>query len=225
MFSSSFHFAAVIIGLASARIALASPSPALTHVPVNEFATDGGIVVSHKAADYFPHAVGDLRAWDISTRFTGYNSTMESWLTSIDPHSAATDEDKAIALTSVAFAKPYDPTDVDMARDVQALKIFSTRNPVRWSVCAAFFSCISGTTCTLAIQIGSAPRSQCQSQGGQNCCISWSTYNVRAGFFSTTWTSCNQEVTDDGYTSASCEGRSTSQGGDVCLSNRATGCT
>ncbi|KAJ7192364.1 hypothetical protein GGX14DRAFT_29881 [Mycena pura] len=240
MFSSSFNFAAVILGLASVRIALASPAP----TPVNEFATDGGIVVTHNAADYFPHAVGDLSAWDISTRFTGYNSTMESWLTSIDPHSGATDEDKAKALMSVAFAKPYDPTDRDMASDVQALLdtvagkttstavdrrdssfIVSTSHIVVWHTCAAFFSCVSGTTCSFNLQVGSAPRSQCQSQGGQNCCISWSTTTVQVGFFSTTWTACNQEVTDDGDTSASCEGKSTTQGGDVCLSNRATGCT
>ncbi|KAJ7192360.1 hypothetical protein GGX14DRAFT_480225 [Mycena pura] len=240
MFSSSFNFAAVILGLSSVRIALASPAPA----PVNEFATDGGIVVTHNAADYFPHAVGDLSAWDISTRFTGYNSTMESWLTSIDPHSGATDEDKAKALMSVAFAKPYDPADRDMASDVQALLdtvagkttstavdrrdssfIVSTKHIVVWHTCTAFFSCVSGTTCSFDLQIGSAPRSQCQSQGGQNCCISWSTTKLQVGFFSTTWTTCNQEVNDDGDTSASCEGKSTTQGGDACLSNRATGCT
>ncbi|KAJ7642436.1 hypothetical protein DFH06DRAFT_1214742 [Mycena polygramma] len=242
MFSSSFNFAAVIVGLASVRIALATPAPALA--PVNEFATDGGIIVTHNATDYFPHAVGDLSAWDISTRFTGYNSTMESWLTSIDPHSAATDEDKAKALISVAFAKPYDPANTDMASDVQALLdtvagkatsmavdrrdssfTVSFSNIVVWHTCAAFFSCVSGTTCSFNLQIGSAPRSQCQNQGGQNCCISWSTYNVQVGFFSTTWTACNQEVVAEGDTSASCEGRSDTQGGDVCLSNRATGCT
>ncbi|KAJ7138931.1 hypothetical protein C8R46DRAFT_1200980 [Mycena filopes] len=239
---SSFNFAAVLLGLASVRTALASPSPA--PAPVNEFATDGGIVVTHKAADYFPHAIGDLSAWDVSARFTGYNSSMESWLTSIDPHSAASDEAKAQALMSVAFAKPYDPTDGDMAADVQALldtvagKTTSTAvdrrdstftvslsHIVVWHTCAAFFSCVSGTTCSFNLAIGSAPRSQCQNQGGQNCCISWSTYNVQAGFFSTTWTTCNQEVNDDGDSSASCEGKSTTQGGDVCLSNRATGCT
>jgi hypothetical protein len=240
MFSSSFNFAAVILGLASVKIAFASPSPA----PVNEFATDGGIVITHKAADYFPHVVGDLSPWDISTRFTGYNSTMESWLTSLDPHSGATDEDKAKTLMSVAFAKPFDPSDKDMVDDMQALLdtvagrttsravaerdsqfVVSASHVVLWHACAAFFSCVSGTTCSFNLQIGQAPRSQCQSQGGQNCCISWSTYNVQAGFFSTTWTTCNQEVSDDGDSSASCEGKSSTQGGDVCLSNRATGCT
>ncbi|KAJ7192362.1 hypothetical protein GGX14DRAFT_480238 [Mycena pura] len=172
---------------------------------------------------------------------------MESWLTSIDPHSGATDEDKAKALMSVAFAKPYDPADMDMASDVQALLdtvagnsgnntskaadrrdssfIVSNRHIVLWHTCAAVFSCLSGTSCSFNLTVSKAPRSQCQSQGGQNCCISWSTTTVQVGFFSTTWTACNQEVTDDGDTSASCEGKSTTQGGDVCLSNRATGCT
>ncbi|KAJ7028637.1 hypothetical protein C8F04DRAFT_1118758 [Mycena alexandri] len=240
MFSSSFNFAAVTLGLASVGIAFATPAPA----PVNEFATDGGIIVTHKAADYFPQAVGDLSPWDISTRFTGYNSTMESWLTSLDPHSGATAEDKAQTLISVAFAKPFDHNNKDMASDVQALLdtvagktpstavdkrdstfTVSTSHIVLWHTCAAFFACVSGTACSFSLQPGSAPRSQCQSQGGQNCCISWSTYSVQAGFFSTTWTTCNQEVNDDGDSSASCEGKSTTQGGDVCLSNRASGCT
>ncbi|KAJ7730418.1 hypothetical protein B0H16DRAFT_1773862 [Mycena metata] len=203
MFSSSFNFGAVILGLASVRIAFTSPSPA----PVNEFATDGGIVVTHNAADYFPHAVSDLSPWDISARFTGYNSTMESWLTSLDPHSGATDEDKAKTLISVAFAKPFNPNDKDMANDVQTLldavagkttstlavvdkrdltATVSSSHVVVWSACTAFFSCVSGTTCSFNLAIGSAPRSQCQSQGGQNCCISWSTYSVQAGLFSTT---------------------------------------
>ncbi|KAF8212924.1 hypothetical protein K438DRAFT_1416830, partial [Mycena galopus ATCC 62051] len=196
-------------------------------------ATDGGIVVTHKAADYFPHAVGDLSAWEISTRFTGYNSTMESWLASLNPHSGATDQDKAKTLMSVAFAKPFDPSDKDMVNDMQGLLdtvagkttstavdkrnsqfVVSASHIVLWHACAAFFSCVSGATCSFNLQIGQAPRSQCQSQGGQNCCISWSTYNVQAGFFSTTWNTCNQEVSDDGDTSASCEGKSSAQGGD-----------
>ncbi|KAJ7845668.1 hypothetical protein B0H13DRAFT_2363490 [Mycena leptocephala] len=157
---------------------------------------------------------------------------MESWLTSLDPHSGATDEDKAKTLMSVAFAKPFDPSDKDMVDDMQALLdtvagettstavdkrdsqfIVSTSHIVVWHACAAFFSCVSGATCSFNLQIGQAPRSQCQNQGGQNCCISWSTYNVQAGFFSTTWTTCNQEVNDDGDSSASCEGKSSTQGG------------
>ncbi|KAJ7046153.1 hypothetical protein C8F04DRAFT_1322817 [Mycena alexandri] len=221
MFSPSFNFAAVLLGLASVRIAFATLAPA----PVNEFATGGGIVVTHKAANYFPQAVGDLSPWDISTRFTGYNSTMESWLTSLDPHSGATAEDKAQTLISVAFARPFDPNNEDMASDVQALldtvagKTTSTAVDKRDSIF---------TVSTKNIVVWHTllpPRSQCQSQGGQNCCISWSTYNVQVGFFSTTWITCNQEVNDDGDSSASCEGKSTTQGGDVCLSNRATGCT
>ncbi|KAJ7859835.1 hypothetical protein B0H14DRAFT_2577000 [Mycena olivaceomarginata] len=228
MLSSSFNFAGVILGLASVRIAFASPSPA----PVNEFATDGGIVITRKAADYFPHVVGDLSPWDISTRFTGYNSTMESWLTSLDPHSGATDEDKAKTLMSVAFAKPFDPSDKDMVDDMQALLdtvagrttstavaerdaqfIVSASHVVLWHACAAFFS--------LAKHRAASARAR----AARTACISWSTYNVQAGFFSTTWTACDQEVSDDGDSSASCEGKSSTQGGDVCLSNRATGCT
>ncbi|KAJ7214271.1 hypothetical protein C8J57DRAFT_1115330 [Mycena rebaudengoi] len=172
------------------------------------------------------------------------SSARESWLASLEPHSGATDEDKAKTLMSVAFAKPFDPSDKDMVNDMQALLdtvagkttstavdkrdsqfIVSASDVVLWHACAAFFSCVSGTTCSFNLQIGQAPHSQFQNQGGQNCCISWSTYKVQAGFFSTTWTTCNQEVNYDGDSSASCEGKSSTQGGDVCLSNRATGCT
>ncbi|KAJ6121960.1 hypothetical protein N7512_004425 [Penicillium capsulatum] len=105
---------------------------------------------------------------------------------------------------------------------------FSTdsRHAVIWSACASFFSCISGTACSFNLETAKAPRSHCEQHGGSNCCISWSTYNVRVGFFSTTWTACNNEVQAEGKTQASCEGYgSGEQGDDVCLSDRATGCT
>ncbi|KAJ5799813.1 uncharacterized protein N7518_001881 [Penicillium psychrosexuale] len=89
-----------------------------------------------------------------STIISTWTSTTatEAWLTSLDPHSANSDEEKARILTEAAYAKKF----------------------------------------------------------------SWSTYNVRAGFFSTTWTACNQEVQAEHKTSASCEGFGTSdQGGDV----------
>src|SRR4051812_22350150 len=96
------------------------------------------------------------------------------------PHSGATDEDKAKTLMSVAFAKPFDPSDKDMVDDMQALLdtvagrttsravaerdsqfVVSASHVVLWHACAAFFSCVSGTTCSFNLQIGQAPRSQC----------------------------------------------------------------
>ncbi|KAJ7252192.1 hypothetical protein C8J57DRAFT_1665008 [Mycena rebaudengoi] len=153
---------------------------------------------------------------------------MESWLTSLEPHSGATDEDKAKTLMSVAFAKPFDPSDKDVVNDTQALlDTVAGKTPAQRSISATrnSSSLPAMSFCGTHALHSSPPRSQCQNQGGQNCCISWSTYKVQAGFFSTTWTTCNQEVNYDGDSSASCEGKSSTQGGDVCLSNRATGCT
>ncbi|KAL4892230.1 hypothetical protein BDV59DRAFT_180314 [Aspergillus ambiguus] len=202
-----------------------------------------GFVVSLLASDYFPHSKGDLSPFDIDAYFANYDDDTKSWLTALDPHTGATDEEKARMLTEAAYAKKFDENDPDMAEDVQSLLAAVAGNPttaltkrsnfltdsshaVVWSACAAFFSCISGTTCTFDLQVNKAPRSHCEQHGGSNCCISWSTYNVRVGFFSTTWTACNNEVQAEHKTSASCEGYgSGDQGGDVCLSNRASGCT
>ena len=236
---SSTIITSLILGLSQISTGIALPA---TPAP-----TPGtGIIINHAASDYFPHSKGDLSAFDVDVHFVGYSSATEAWLTSLDPHSASTDEEKARMLTEVAYAKKYDENDADMAGDVESLlahvagnvttagtgiakrSSFSTSaaHAVAWSACGTVFSCLAGTTCQFDMQINKAPRSHCESQGGSSCCISWSTYNVRAGFFSTTWTACNEEVQAEGKTDASCEGYGSSdQGGDVCLSNRASGCT
>lgn len=201
-------------------------------------------IVKHIASDYFPNAKGDLSPFDVHAQFVGYNATTQSWLTDLNPASGNSDKDKAKMMTEVAYAKPFDDNDPDMTGDVNSLLAaiagnstalqrrqastfqVATAHAVKWSTCAGVLSCLSGTTCSFNLNIGKAPRSQCQSQGGSSCCISWSTYNIRAGFFSSTWTTCNDEVTAQKRSTASCEGYgSSAQGGDVCLSNRAGGCT
>ena len=208
--------------------------------PVNA----SSFIVTHAASDHFPNAKGDLSPFDVDVKYIGYDAATQSWLASLDPASGANDEEKARILTEAAYAKPFDANNTDMTADVNSLLAtiagnatnlqerdgssfrVSKKHAVNWSVCAGVLSCLSGTTCGFSVDIGKAPRSQCVSQGGQNCCISWSTYNVRAGFFSSTWTTCNDEVEAQEETEASCEGYgSSSQGGDVCLSNRATHCT
>ncbi|KAJ5648780.1 hypothetical protein N7490_005152 [Penicillium lividum] len=234
---STTIFTSFILGLFQMTVGAALPE---TSTPSNSF------IVNHKASDYFPHSKGDLSNYDVDVRYVGYSADTELWLTNMNPHMATSDEDKARMLTEAAYAKRYDDNDADMSGDVQSLlaqvagnatnapkgiakrSSFATSagHAVVWGTCGAVFSCLSGTTCTFDRQIGKAPRSHCEQQGGVNCCISWSTYNVRAGFFSTTWTACNEEVKAEGKTSASCEGYGSSdQGGDVCLSNRASGCT
>lgn len=237
MFSPTI-IAGLLLGLAQIPYSTAQPLD-----------TPDSFIISFNATDYFPGNKGDLSPFDIDIRFTGYNSSTRSWLTSIDPASGETDEERAILLTEIAYAKPYNADDSDMADDVNDLLAIvagnitsiqrrsdslekrstftvATAHAVKWATCAGVFSCVSGTTCAFGLNIGKAPRSECQSQGGQQCCISWSDYNVRFGFFSVTWTSCNSDVKAEGKTDASCEGYgSSSQGGDVCLSNRGTGCT
>lgn len=208
--------------------------------PVNT----SNVVITHVASDYFPNAKSDLSPFDVDVRFVGYNAKTQSWLTGLDPASGSSDEEKAMMITAAAYAKPFDANDPDMTEDVNSLLAaingnatavqkrdgssfqVATAHAVKWATCAGVFSCLSGTTCSFNIAIGQAPRSQCQAQGTSNCCISWSAYSVRAGFFSTTWTTCNQEVNVQKRSTASCEGYgSSAQGGDVCLSNRASGCT
>ena len=212
--------------------------PSVVAQPVNA----SNFIVKHIASDYFPHAKGDLSPFDVHAQFVGYSAMTQSWLAGLNPASGNSDKDKAKMMTECAYAKPFDDNDPDMTGDLNSLLAaiagnsialqrrqasafqVSASHAVQWGTCAAFFSCISGTTCIFDLAIGTAPRSQCVAQGGSNCCISWSTYNVVAGFFSTTWITCNNEVTE--LSTASCQGfGGEAQGGDVCLSNRAKGCT
>lgn len=231
MFSPAI-IAGLVLGL--------SQIPSGVAKPVN--ASD--LIITHVASDYFPNAKSDLSRFDVDVRFVGYDATTHSWLTGLDPASGGSDEEKAKMITAAAYAKPFDANDPDMTEDVNSLLgaingnvtavqkrdgssfRVAASHAVAWGTCGAVFSCLSGTTCTFSIAIGQAPRSQCQAQGKSTCCISWSDYNVRAGFFSTTWTTCNAEVNAQKRSLASCEGYgSSAQGGDVCLSNRANGCT
>ena len=214
--------------------------PSVVAQPVNA----SSFIVKHTASDYFPNAKGDLSPFDVHAQFVGYSASTQSWLTGLNPASGNSDNDKAKMMTEVAYAKPFDDNDPDMTEDVNSLLAaiagnstalqrrqastfqVATSHAVKWATCAGVYKCVTGTTCSFDLAVGKAPRSQCQSQGGSNCCISWSTYKVRVGFFSSTWTTCNDEVTAQGKSQASCEGYgSSAQGGDVCLSNRASGCT
>ena len=219
--------------------------------PVN---ATNSIIIKHIASDLFPNAKGDLSPFDVHVQYSGYDASTQSWLTGLNPASGTSDEEKAIIMTEAAYAKPFNANDPDMTEDVKFLLAavagnatalerrdsssfqLSTKHALNWAACSAFISCVTGTSCGLGIDIGEAPRSQCESHGGSSCCISWSNYNVRALFFSITWTTCNNEVdaqqkklkqrssAQDPY--YSCEGYgSSAQGGDVCISNRATGCT
>ena len=231
MFSSAI-IPSLLLGLSQIHSGIAQPVNA------------SSVTITHVASDHFPHAKGDLSPFDVDVDYVGYDATTQSWLTSLNPASGTSDEEKARIMTEAAYAKPFDANDPDMTTDVNSLLAtvagnattlgkrdgssfqVATAHAVKWATCAGVLSCLSGTSCTFSLDVGKAPRSQCQSQGGSSCCISWSNYNIRAGFFSATWTTCNDEVTAQKRSTASCEGYgSSSQGGDVCLSNRANGCT
>lgn len=239
MFSKTLLVLAGAAGLAAA----APASDALA--PGYDFSK--GFEVHHNVLDYFPHAIGDVSRWNVAVGLHGYNETFEQWITSINPHTALSDEEKAEMLIAAGHIRPFDYNDVEMTSEKEALLgavagetaedlerrlemrysqyIVSKAHVVVWHACQAFFGCVSGSTCKFSIDVGKAPRSHCENHGGSNCCISWSTYNVQAGFFSRTWTNCNAEVNNDHLSSASCEGKGDNTGGDVCLSNRASGCT
>ena len=242
MFSNPYSIKHIMLFQVTIAAALLGVSQGVIAQPTG--IDQSSFLVEHYANDLFPNSKGNLSAWDVSVEFIGYNSSMQTWLTSIDPTVGESDEQKAEMLLSAAYAKPFDQTDLDMTSDRESILAIVAGNApslerraevtyrtasthaIAWSVCSGAMSCIAGYSCSFSIDVGKAPRSKCQSQGGQNCCVSWSTYNVRAGFFQRTWTNCDQEVRDEGLKKASCEGHgSSSQGGDVCLSNRATGCT
>ena len=215
-----------------------SQLPSSVAQPVNA----SGFIIKHIASDYFPNAKGDLSAFDVHAKFVGYDGTTQSWLTTLNPASENSDEAKARMMTAAAYAKPFDDNDQDMTKDVNSLLAaiagnssallqkrstfqVSDDHTINWATCTNSLSCNSGATCEFTIDIANDPRSLCQPQSGENCCISWSTYTVNADFFQTTWNTCNNLVTTGQQTDASCEGYGSDQGGDVCLSDRATGCT
>ncbi|CAG7939552.1 unnamed protein product [Penicillium salamii] len=225
----------LILGLAQRIIGAALP---IAETNKTDF------IVTHKASDYFPHSKSDLSDFDIDVEFVGYPEATASWLISLDPHTGATDEDKARILTEVMYAKKYDEKDIDMSENVDSLlahiaghtdtkvpakrPTFQTdsRNAVKWSECSPYFTCISGTSCNFFLKVRKAPRNRCESRGGQNCCLSWSNYHVHAGFFPFTFSVCDAKIRMQGITYASCVGMGDDeQGGDVCFSNRARHCT
>lgn len=235
MFPSAI-IAGVLLGLSQIPSGTSAPAP---------LDNDSSFIIKHAASDYFPNAKTNLSRFDVHARFKGYSAAEQSWLTGLNPASGKSDEEKAQMLTAAAFAKPFDEKDPDMAGDANLLlsavagnttalekrasgsnfKV-SLAHAVNWGTCSGVFSCLSGYSCTFDLKIGKAPRSECEKRGGSSCCISWSDYTIRAGFFQTTWTTCNDEVKAQHKTKASCEGYGSShQGGDVCLSNRADGCT
>lgn len=112
---SASTFAALVLGLAS--LAAAAPAAA----GGSKLGANSGVVVTHRAADVFPHALGDVSPWDLAVRFTGYNASMESWLTGLDPKRGATDDERARILLAASYARPYDDADADMAADKEAL--------------------------------------------------------------------------------------------------------
>lgn len=193
---SSTIVASLLFGLAQILSIVAKP------VASNN-STD--VIVTLSASDYIPNAKGNLSLFDVDCLFSGYDADTRAWLISLGPASATTDEGKAIILTEAAYSKRFDANDLDMVEDVEYMlaqvagnttslgkhtgsSTFSTssRHVVKWSACATFFSCISGKRCSFDLVTDKAPRSKWMSRGGSHCCISWSTYKVRAAFFYTT---------------------------------------
>ncbi|KAH9844589.1 hypothetical protein Tdes44962_MAKER07288 [Teratosphaeria destructans] len=250
--------ASAVAALVLASKVAAAPTSTVNDTSANYsvLSGDNTFIVSMSAADAFPDALGDVSVFDIDVEYGGYESSAQSWLESLSPSTASTDEEKAQILTAAAYGSPFDTTNADMLADYTALLaavagnntlatangfgtsttsalqaratntfVTSAKHAVIWHTCASFFSCAMGVTCNYEVTPNSTPRDKCEKIGGQNCCISWSTTTVKIGFFKRTWNECNAEVTDEKLTKASCEGHGKTAGGDVCISNRAKGCT
>ncbi|KAI0555773.1 hypothetical protein F4679DRAFT_577897 [Xylaria curta] len=199
-------------------------------------------IVTIDAPKVFPDSPANLTGFNIEAGYTNYNETFfHNMANDLSP--AAPLETRVGAVVGALYGKEYVESEPDMAEDfhrlfqmahpVTAMDLIPSRNAYwTWSknnavslaVCAGFMSCISGYTCNFYVTINQAPRSRCEVQGGQNCCMTWANYNVKAGFFSITWAQCYNSRPDD---NESCEGHDngSGNGGDVCFSNRADGCT
>jgi hypothetical protein len=198
-------------------------------------------------ATLFPGTAGDLSGFNVDVGYTNYNATLFDKIAHDLADADAAPAIKVAAAVSVLHGTEHRP-GVSAQQDEDHYRLLSLVDPVAYTMalgahqprsayvqwatshaislvtCAGFLSCVSGTTCSFYVTINKAPRSRCESQGGQNCCLSWSTYNVKAGFFQATWTACYDSRPGD---TESCEGHDndSGEGGDVCYSNRATGCT
>jgi len=227
----------------------ASTAAALTDNQFVKFIQDErGTPMAHVSvamSDLFSDVTSPLSGFDLDVGYTNYNTTLfQKIADDLAAHKNNSLLDKLAAVVSVLYGKEYrQGIDPEMDEDFHRLNstvhpgnynsldtranayvTWATSHAINLGTCAAFLSCISGTTCSFFVTIGKAPRSRCESQGGQNCCMSWADYNVQAGFFKVTWTTCyNSRPADN----ESCEGHDngSGNGGDVCFSNRSTGCT
>jgi hypothetical protein len=200
--------------------------------------------VSITASDLFSNVPHPLSGFDINVGYTNYNKTLfQKVADDLAAHEKSSLLDKVATVLSVLYNKEYrhgiDPhMDEDYDRLSSTVRpenysigmranpyiTWATNHVIKLTTCAAFLSCISGTNCSFFVTINQAPRSRCESQGGQNCCMSWANYDVKAGFFKATWTTCYNSRPND---TESCEGydNGSGNGGDVCFSDRASGCT
>ncbi|KAI1768965.1 hypothetical protein GGR53DRAFT_318119 [Hypoxylon sp. FL1150] len=232
-----------------ASIALAVLGATSAAVAESDFVTftadERGEPMAHVTIDVaklFPGTPANLSGFSIDAGYTNYN---ESFFHKVADDLAAnsTIEAKVSAVVGALHGQEYLESNSDMlenynrllqmahpgsaaalmARD-NAYITWAKSHAIALGTCAGFLSCVSGSSCNFYVTINKAPRSRCENQGGQNCCMSWANYDVKAGFFKATWTTCYNSAPDN---TESCEGHDngSGNGGDVCFSNRATGCT
>ncbi|KAI1777838.1 hypothetical protein F4818DRAFT_439160 [Hypoxylon cercidicola] len=198
--------------------------------------------VTIDAAKLFPDTPADLSGFSIDAGYTNYNETFFHKMAD-DLVASSTLEVKVSAVVSVLHGKEYLDSDSDMLENYSRLlqmahpdtakALIARNNPyftwakshvISLTTCAGFLSCVSGSSCHFYVTVNKAPRSRCEVQGGENCCMSWANYDVKAGFFQATWSTCYNSAPDN---KESCEGHDNNSGagGDVCFSDRAKGCT
>ncbi|KAI4859328.1 hypothetical protein F4820DRAFT_174130 [Hypoxylon rubiginosum] len=230
-------------------IVLAALGAASAAVADNDFvvftADERGAPMAHVTIDaalVFPGTPADLSGFSIDAGYTNYN---ESFFHKVadDLEASSTLEAKVVAVVAALHGKEYLDSDSDMLENYNRLlqmahpgtaaALIARNNPyftwakshvIALTTCAGFLSCVSGSSCNFYVTVNKAPRSRCENQGGENCCMSWANYDVKAGFFKATWTTCYNSAPDN---NESCEGHDNGSGnnGDVCFSDRASGCT
>jgi hypothetical protein len=196
--------------------------------------------VTIDVAKMFPGAAADLSGFNLDVGYTNYNVTLFDKIAHDLANAHASPATRIAAVVSTLYGKEYRAgvsADYDedhhrltvMASSAEhgdlgerdAYAVWSGSNAINLSTCGNYLGCISGATCPFYVAPSQAPRSRCENQSGQNCCLSWANYNVQAFFFAQAWNLCNNGLSN------SCEAHDNGAGGggDVCFSNRATGCT
>lgn len=235
----SFAYTITLFGAIYA-VSAAATSTEFVRFTSDERGTPMAHVVVHME-NVFPGTSSDLAGFDLDVGYTNYNKTLFEKISSDLSNATSSYECKVAAIISALHGKEFEygthpEADEDYHRlsDITHPHALKSRNSPYWTwsdsyvislpICDNYFNCITGVQCPFYVTIDKAPRSRCETQDGQNCCLSWSSYNVVASFFPTAWTTCYDLRSADNM-SCQAHDNDSGEGGDICFSSKNNNCT